>query len=101
MPSLSITVPQSHLAGHATYEEVYSARPHTIQNFPGVVWTIPAADLAGRLDAADLSSFRLDPIERRRYVETFLGFTDTASSHRVLDQIERVSAAAAAAPRPV
>jgi hypothetical protein len=96
VPSLSVTVPQSHLAGHATYEEVYSARPGTVQNFPGVVWTIPAAELAGRLDRADLASFTLDADARRRYVETFLGFDDTASSARVLEEIERVTLAAAA-----
>lgn len=96
VPSLSLTVPQSHLAGHATYEEVYSARPGTIQNFPGVVWTIPALDLAARLDAADLGSFRLAAEARRRYVETFLGFDDTASSTRVLDEIERVTVTTAA-----
>jgi len=91
VPSLSVTVPQSHLAGHATYEEVYSARPGTIQNFPGVVWSIPAAHMSDHLDGADLGTFRLDPEARRRYVETFLGFDDTASSGRVLDHIERVS----------
>jgi hypothetical protein len=94
VPSLSLTVPQSHLAGYATFEEIYGGRPGTIQNFPGVVWTSPAAEAAARLDIADLGSFRLDPAARRSYVQTFLGFDDTASSARVLDEIERVSAVA-------
>jgi hypothetical protein len=70
-----------------------------VQNFPGVVWTLPAPNVAARLDTADLESFRLDPVARRRYVETFLGFDDTASSARVLDEIERVSAATPAGQR--
>jgi hypothetical protein len=99
VPSLSVTVPRSHLAGHASYDELFSARPGTTQNFPGVVWTLPAADVAARLEGADLGGFRLDPLARRRYVETFLGFDDTASSARVLDEIERVIAAAPAGQR--
>ena len=99
VPSLSVTVPQSHLAGHATYEEIYSARPGTIQNFPGVVWTLPAVNVAARLDAADLGASDSTPVARRSYVQTFLGFDDTASSARVLDEIERVSAAAPAGQR--
>jgi hypothetical protein len=92
VPSLSLSVPQSHLAGYATYDEVYSARPGTMLNFPGVVWPVPAASAAAQLDAADLGSFRLDASARRSYVETFLGFDDTASSVRVLDEMERVTA---------
>lgn len=99
VPSLSIAVPQSHLVAHATFEEVYGARPDTMQNFPGVVWTVPGTEAAARLAAAGLGDFRVDPDARRRYVEKFLGFDDTTSSGRVLDEIQRVIAAAPAVVR--
>ena len=99
VPSLSIAVPQSHLASYPTFDEVYSARPGTMQNFPGVVWTMQAEETAARLDAARLQDFAIDPTARREYVEKFLGFDDVRSSDRVLDEIERVSAAAPAVVR--
>ena len=99
VPSLSVAVPQSHLAAYPTFDEVYSARPGTMQNFPGIVWSLPAEAVAAKLDASRLEDFRIDPAERSRYVEKFLGFDDTRSSERVLDEIERVSAAAPAVAR--
>ena len=99
VPSLSVAVPQSHLAAYPTFDEVYSARPGTMQNFPGIVWSLPAEAVAAKLDASRLEDFRIDPAARSRYVEKFLGFDDTRSSERVLDEIERVSAAAPAVAR--
>ena len=99
VPSLSIVVPQSHLAAYPTFDEVYSARPESMQNFPGIVWTLPAEEVTAKLDTSRLEDFRIDPAARSRYVEKFLGFDDTRSSERVLDEIERVSAAAPAAAR--
>jgi hypothetical protein len=92
VPSLSVAVPQSHLAGYTTYEEVYSGRPNSMQNFPGVVWTVAGERAAAYLDSTDLGDFRMDRPARSRYVEQFLGFDDTLSSGRVLDEIERVCA---------
>ena len=99
VPSLSIVVPQPHLVAYPTFDEVYSARPGTMQNFPGIVWSLPAEAVAAKLDASRLEDFRIDPAARSRYVEKFLGFDDTRSSERVLDEIERVSAAAPAVAR--
>jgi hypothetical protein len=99
VPSLSVAVPQSHLAAYPTFDEVYSARPGTMQNFPGVVWTMRAEETAARLDAARLEDFTIDSAARSQYVEKFLGFDDPRSSERVLDEIERVSAAAPAVAR--
>jgi len=99
VPSLSVAVPQSHLAAYPTYDEAYSARPGSMQNFPGVVWSLPVAEVAGRLERARLPDFSLDLAARRHYVEKFLGFDDTRSSERVLDEIERVGATAPAAAR--
>ena len=96
VPSLSIAVPQSHLKSYATFDEVYSARPDTMQNFPGVVWTVPGEEAAARVDAATLADFAIDPAARSRYVARFLGFDDARSSGRVLDEIERICAQAPA-----
>jgi hypothetical protein len=70
-----------------------------MQNFPGIVWSLPAEAVAAKLDASRLEDFRIDPAARSRYVEKFLGFDDTRSSERVLDEIERVSSRAPAVAR--
>ena len=104
VPSLSIRVPQTHLEGYASFQEVFGAKPGSMQNFPGLVWSMDAAEATRRLATAGLADFRVDGGARRRYIETFLGFDDTQSSGRLLDVIEsagRVSAAGRpAAPPP-
>ena len=88
VPSLSIRVPQTHLAGYASFQEVFGARPDSLQNFPGIVWSADAVEATRRLTTARLADFRIDPEARRRYVEKFLGFDDNRSSERVLDLVE-------------
>jgi hypothetical protein len=103
VPSLSIRVPQSHLEGYASFEEVFGARPSSMQNFPGMVWSVDAAEATRRLATASLADFPVDEAVRRRYLETFLGFDDMRSSGRVLDLIEaagRVSASGRPAAAP-
>lgn len=103
VPSLSIRVPQSHLEGYASFEEVFGARPWSMQNFPGLVWSLDAAEATRRLATASLADFPVDEGVRRRYIETFLGFDDMRSSGRVLDLIEaagRVSASGRPAAAP-
>jgi hypothetical protein len=89
VPSLSVKVSQEHLRAYPTYEEFYEARPDTLQNFPGVVWSVTPDETIARLEAAVLGDFRVDAARRARYVEQFVGFGDTRSSERVLDVIER------------
>ena len=103
MPSLSIRVPQTHLEGYASFQEVFGAKPGSMQNFPGLVWSMDAAEATRRLATAGLADFRVDGGARRRYIETFLGFDDTQSSGRLLDVIEsagRVSGAGRPAAAP-
>ena len=87
VPSLSIRVPQTHLEGYASFQEVFGAKPGSMQNFPGLVWSMDAAEATRRLATAGLADFRVDGGARRRYIETFLGFDDTQSSGRLLDVI--------------
>lgn len=88
VPSLSIRVPQTHLEGYASFQEVFGAETGSLQNFPGLVWSVDAAEATRRLATATLADFRVDAGARRRYIETFLGFDDMRSSERVLDLIE-------------
>jgi hypothetical protein len=89
IPSISIAVPQSHLAAYPGIDELYGGSPGSLQNYPGVVRRVPEADAIGFLDTASLDRFRIDPAARAAYVQHFLGFDDTRSSHRILDTIER------------
>lgn len=89
VPSLSVRIPQDHLRGHPTYDEFYGARPDTLQNFPGVVWSVTPREAVARLDDGGLEDFRTDPGRRRAYVDRFVGSDDTRSSDRVLDVIEQ------------
>jgi hypothetical protein len=103
VPSLSIRVPQTHLAGYASFQEVFGAAPGSLQNFPGIVWSADAAEATRRLDTGSLADFRIDLEARRRYVEKFLGFDDSRSSERVLDLVEagaRLSPAAVPGAAP-
>lgn len=88
VPSLSIRVPQTHLEGYASFQEVFGARTGSLQNFPGIVWSADAGDATRMLSTGSLADFRIDPDARRRYVEKFLGFDDNRSSERVLDLVE-------------
>ena len=103
VPSLSIRVPQTHLEGYASFQELFGARPDSLQNFPGIVWSADAEEATRRLGTGTLADFRVDPAARRRYVEKFLGFDDSRSSERVLDLVEtagRLSPAAAPGGSP-
>lgn len=103
VPSLSIRVPQTHLEGYASFQEVFGARPGSLQNFAGIVWSADADEATHLLSQGSLADFRIDPAARRRYVEKFLGFDDNRSSERVLDLVEaagRLSPAAAPAASP-
>lgn len=88
VPSLSIRVPQSHLESYASFQEVFGARPGSLQNFPGIVWSADVEEATRLLRTGRLADFRIDPDARRRYVEKFLGFDDNRSSERVLDLVE-------------
>jgi len=91
VPSLSVRVPQEHLRSYPTYAEFYSARPESLQNFPGVVWSMTPPEAIARLDGAALADFAVDGERRRAYVAQFVGFDDTRSSARALDVIEHGS----------
>jgi len=86
--SLSVRVGQDHLRAYPTFDEFYGARPGSLQNFAGVVWSVTQAEAIERLGRARLGDFRLDPPARRAYVEKFVGVDDTRASQRVLDVIE-------------
>jgi hypothetical protein len=88
VPSLSVRVSQEHLRSYATYDEFYGARPGSLQNYPGVVWSASAPEAVAQLGRSALADFRVDAGQRRAYVEQFVGFDDTRSSERALDVIE-------------
>jgi hypothetical protein len=89
VPSVSVRVPQSHLADYPGYRETFGGEPGTLQNFPGVVWSMDHQEVSARLAAATLGDFKMDEDARRRYVEQFVGRDDAQSSDRALDVIER------------
>jgi hypothetical protein len=89
VPSLSVRVPQPHLERYPGFEESFGSAPGTLQNFPGIVWTAKHGEAAGLLDRSSLADFKVDAAARGEYVEKFLGFEDTRSSHRVLEVIEK------------
>jgi hypothetical protein len=104
VPSASIVVPQSHLHDYPGYAQIFGTSEGSLQNFPGIVWSVPHDRAAALLDGRTLADFKPDPEARRSYVERYLGFDDLHSSRRVLDVIEadaRVSPGSAptAAPR--
>jgi len=88
VPSLSVRVSQDHLRAYATYDEFYGARPGTLQNYDGVVWSADAPGAIAQLGRSALGDFRVDAGQRRAYIDTFVGFDDTRSSARALDIIE-------------
>jgi len=89
VPSVSVRVPQSHLHDYPGHQEVFGGREGSLQNFPGVVWSMDHAEAPARFAGISLADFKIDPEARRRYIERFVGFDDTRSSERVLDVIER------------
>jgi hypothetical protein len=89
VPSLSVKVPPPYDRDLPAYEETWEARPGSLQNWSGLVWSAGLGEAPSRLNAAKLGDFDVDPEARRRYVERYLGFDDTRSSERVLDVIER------------
>lgn len=93
VPSLSVKVPPPYDRDLPAYEETWEARPGSLQNWDGLVWSVGLGDAPSRLAAAKLGDFEVDPAARRRYVERYLGFDDTRSSERVLDVIERAATA--------
>jgi hypothetical protein len=88
VPSISITVPQSHLHGYPAFPEIFGSTPGSLQNSPGVVWSTPHDGLDALLQGRSLADFKMDPGVRRVYVERYLGFDDRQSSRRVLDVVE-------------
>jgi hypothetical protein len=88
VPSISVTVPQSHLHQYPGHGEIFGIREGSLQNFPGVVWSTPHDAVVSLLEGRTLVDFRLVPAARRAYVERYLGFDDLGSSRRVLQAIE-------------
>jgi hypothetical protein len=92
VPSLSVKVPPPYAPDLPAYEETWEARPGSLQNWKGLVWSSGLAEASSLLSSAKLGDFAVDPEARRRYVERYLGFDDTRSSERVLNAIERDTA---------
>jgi hypothetical protein len=92
VPSFSVKIPPPYARDFPAYEETWEARPGSLQNWDGLVWSAGLCEAPSRLAAATLGDFKVDPEARRRYVERYLGFDDTRSSERVLDAIERDAA---------
>lgn len=88
VPSVSVTVPQSHLHDYPGYREIFGVSEGSLQNFPDAVWSAPHDGVPALLDGRTLDDFRMSPTARRAYVERYLGFDDLRSSRRVLDLIE-------------
>jgi hypothetical protein len=92
VPSLSVKVEPPYDRDLPAYAETWEARPGSLQNWDGLVWSAALEAAPDRLAGAKLGHFEIDPAARRRYVERYLGFDDTRSSERVLDVIERDAA---------
>lgn len=88
VPSISVTVPQSHLHQYPGHDEIFGVREGSLQNFPGVVWSTTHDGAVTLFDGHTVADFRLVPAARRAYVERYLGFDDLCSSQRVLQVIE-------------
>jgi hypothetical protein len=89
VPSVSVQVPQSHLLDYPGHQELFGGREGSLQNFPGVVWSMGHEEAPVRLDGLTMADFKVDPEARRRYIQRFVGFDDARCSDRVLDVIER------------
>jgi hypothetical protein len=95
VPSLNVTISQDHLVHYASQhalDEIYSGRPGSLLNFPGVVWPIAPDDAVARFDGLSLADLGVEAGARTQYVAKFLGFDDTASGTRVVETIERSEA---------
>jgi hypothetical protein len=88
VPSVSVAVSQAHLEAYTDLESIYGVKPGSLQNFPGIVWSVPGDAAAGLFRSTSLADFRVDAEARRRYVEKFLGFDDLQASVLVLERIE-------------
>jgi hypothetical protein len=89
VPSLSIKVPPPYDRDLPAYEETWEARPGSLQNWDGLVWSAGVEEAPARLAAGKIGDFRVDPGARLHYVERYLGFGDARSSERVLETIQR------------
>jgi hypothetical protein len=89
VPSLSVKIPPPYEPDLPAYEETWGARPGSLQNWAGVVWSAGLAEAPALLAERQLHAWTVDPEARRAYVERYLGFDDTRSSERVLETIER------------
>jgi hypothetical protein len=92
VPSLSVRIPPPYERDLPGYEETWGARPTSLQNWKGVVWSVALDAAPALLAQAKLAGLAVDPEARRAYVERYLAFDDTRSSERVLDVIERNAA---------
>lgn len=81
VPQYSVRLPQPHLQGFRTTKEVYSGHAFTIGHWPRVIRLLDAVQR--------MEPFVVDPVERMRYVDRYLGPSDDfKSSERVMDVVE-------------
>ena len=65
--------------------ELFHVREGGSYNFPGASYHLGLPEACETLGQASLKDFPLDPDQRSRFVETFVGADDRRSSERVLD----------------
>jgi hypothetical protein len=94
VPSLSVKVPPPFPRDNPAFEELWDAKPHSFQNWEGIVWSADLHAAAALLARRTLDNFAVQPAARRDYIERYIGFGDTRSSERVLEVIERRAARA-------
>lgn len=94
VPSLSVKVPPPYPRDNPAFEELWDAKPHSFQNWEGIVWSADLRGAAALLAARTLGDFAVRPEALRDYVERYVGFDDPNSSQRVLAVIEEQAARA-------
>ncbi len=67
---------------------LFHTREGGVYNFPGASYHLSLPELFEELPRRSLKDFRLDPLARARFIQTFVGFDDTRSSERLLDLME-------------
>lgn len=93
VPSLAIAIPQEHLRRynpltHRLYFEE-GEKEGSLYKFQGVSTSLPLKEAYALLSQSTLSDFAVDPEQRDRYIQKYLGFGDYKNSHRILEVVEK------------
>lgn len=85
---LNIVLPDRFFASKPA-KYFFQEKSPSMFNFSGVCdsWSIEA--VVKNMETENIDRFIVDPVQRKKYVEQFIGFDDSSSSQRVLSLVER------------